>query len=152
MISPPQLVDTSYQLMACIQISVPREQIRHVMDPGLQEILGALADQGIEPSGPWFTHHFRIVPEIFEFEICVPVDKPVKPVGRVQPGEWPAMTVARTVYNGPYGGLGAAWKEFNEWISANSHEPAEDLWERYILSPPSAPQTELNRPIKPARR
>ena len=137
--------------MACLQVTVAREEIRNVMGPGLNEVMGALADQGIEPSGPWFTHHYRIVPDIFEFEICVPVSTAVQPVGRVQPGVWPAMTVARTVYSGPYGKLGEAWNAFNDWVSANGYEPEDDLWERYVASPPSAPRTELNRPLKPRR-
>ena len=148
MIDPPEIVETAAQPMAYIHLTIPREDIRLVMDPGLSEIMGALVDQNIEPTGPWFTHHFRLVPEIFDFEICVPVDVPVKPVGRVQFGELPAMTVARTIYAGPYGGLGRAWQEFSEWIAANGHTPAEDMWECYVSSPPGKPRTQLNRPLK----
>ena len=133
--------------MARIQLNIPREEIRNVMEPGLKEIMGVLAAQGIEPSGPWFTHHFRMEPGIFDFEICVPVATPVKPAGRVEPGEWSAMTVARTIYQGPYGGLAAAWKEFNEWVASSRHTPAEDLWERYVSSPPRPARTELIRPL-----
>ena len=133
--------------MARIHITIPREEIRSVMEPGLKEIMGVLVDQGVEPSGPWFTHHFRLEPGIFDFEICVPVPSRIKTAGRVEAGEWPAMTVARTVYQGPYGGLAAAWKEFNDWVVSNGHTPAEDLWERYVSSPPLPPRTELNRPL-----
>ena len=148
MIETPEIVETSPQMMAFIHLTIPREEIRHVMDPGLQEILGVLADQGIEPAGPWFTHHLRMAPEIFDFEICVPVPVKGKLSRRVEFGEWPAMTVARTIYAGPYGGLGRAWKEFGEWIAASGHTPEEDLWERYMSSPPAAARTELNRPLK----
>ena len=126
MIDTPQIVETTSQLTACIHLTVPREEIRKVMDPGLSEIMGVLVDQGIEPSGPWFTHHFKIEPGIFNFEICVPVESRISPAGRVQAGEWPGMTVARTVYQGPYGGLGSAWGQFNEWITANGLSPAEE--------------------------
>lgn len=149
MIDTPEIVETPGQLMASIALNIPRDQIRHVMDPGLSEILKALADQGIEPTGPWFTHHFNIVPEIFDFEICVPVATSVKPIGRVQPGEWPPMTIARTVYEGPYGGLAKAWGELNEWITASGHTPADDLWERYLSSGHGPVRTELNRPLRP---
>ena len=148
MIDSPAIVETPRQLMACLQLTVPREEIRLVMDPGLNEVLGVLADQGIEPSGPWCTHHFRIEPGIFDFEICVPVQTRIKPVGRVQPGEWPAMRVARTIYHGPYGGLPGAWKELNEWVAENGHQPSGELWERYVSSPPRAVQTELSRPLQ----
>lgn len=147
MIEAPQIIETTKQLTAYIHLTIPREEIRHVMEPGLNEVMGVLADQGVEPSGPWFTHHLRLEPGIFDFEICVPVETRIQPAGRVQAGEWAAMEVARTIYQGPYGGLAGAWKEFNEWISANGHAPAEDLFERYVSSPPSAARTELNRPL-----
>ena len=72
--------------------------------------------------------------------------------GRVQPSQWPAIKVARTVYNGPYEGLGEAWGEFIDWIENNGHTPAPDLWECYLVGPESSPdpadwRTELNRPL-----
>ncbi|MBC7821777.1 MAG: AraC family transcriptional regulator, partial [Planctomycetaceae bacterium] len=81
-----------------------------------------------------------------------PVTKLVTPVGRVKPGQLPATKVARTIYHGPYEGLGAAWGEFVEWISANGHTPAPNLWECYVAGPesnsdPATWRTELNRPL-----
>jgi hypothetical protein len=70
--------------------------------------MGLVSAQGIGLAGPWFTHHFKMDPEIFDFEICVPVTAPVDAVGRVLAGELSAVKVARTVYHGPYEGLGAA--------------------------------------------
>jgi hypothetical protein len=35
-------------------------------------------------------------PDIFDFELGVKVSTPVKPTGRVKPGELPAAKVART--------------------------------------------------------
>ena len=48
MIDPPQIVETATQLTARIYLTIPREEIRSVMDPGLSEIMRVLADQGIE--------------------------------------------------------------------------------------------------------
>ena len=152
MIDPPQIVRTTAQLTARIPLTVPRAEIRHVMGPGLAELMAAVAAQGLTPAGPWFTHHLRMDPNVFDFEICVPVPSLITPSGRVQPGEWPAMTVARTVYHGPYEGLPAAWGEFDAWIASHGHKPAPDLWERYVAGPESSPdpaawRTELNRPL-----
>jgi effector-binding domain-containing protein len=60
--------------------------------------------------------------------------------------------VARTVYHGSYDGLAAAWGEFDAWIRANGHKPAEDLWEVYLVGPdfstnPADWRTELARPL-----
>jgi effector-binding domain-containing protein len=153
MIDTPQIADTSEQLTAFIHLTVPREQIRDVMGPGISEVMAAVAAQGKGPAGPWFTHHLRMDPATFDFEICVPVTAPVTPVGRVRPGRLAARRVARTVYRGPYEGLGAGWGELEAWIAANGHTSAPDLWEIYAVGPETSPdpadwRTELNRPLR----
>lgn len=95
------------------------------------------------------------MPELFDFEISVPVTKPITPVGRVKPSVLPPARVARTVYRGPYEGLPNAWPELDEWIAANGHAAREDLWEVYLKGPesgadPSAWETQLNRPLRTA--
>ena len=152
MIDTPQIVQTEPQLMAYIHVTVPREKIREVMGPGLAEIHSSLAAQGIAASGPCFTHHLHNPTDIFDFEIGVPVKQKVAPAGRVKPGEWLAVIVARTVYHGPYELLGAGWGEFQAWIADNGYASAVDLWERYLSgaesgSDPSQWRTELNRPV-----
>ncbi|MDB5349922.1 MAG: transcriptional regulator, effector-binding domain/component [Planctomycetota bacterium] len=152
MIDKPQITQTAAKLTANIRMTVPRGEIQKVMGPGLGELMAAVAAQRIDVAGPWFTHHLRMDPEIFDFEIGVPVSAPVAAAGRVTPSQWPAMTVARTVYQGPYEGLGAAWGEFEAWIKANGHTPAADLWECYVAGPESSPdpadwRTEFTRPL-----
>jgi hypothetical protein len=73
------------------------------------------------PTGAWLTHHLKTPDESFDFEICVPVAKPVADAGRVRAGRLRSAKVARVVYVGPYEGLGAAWGEFRAWIAANGH-------------------------------
>jgi effector-binding domain-containing protein len=152
MIETPQITQTVAQLTASIHLTIPREEIRNVMGPGLREVREAIAAQGIAAAGPWFTHHLRMEPGIFDFEICVPVATPFTTTGRVEEGRWPATTVARTVFHGDYEGLGAAWGEFDAWIAGKQYTPRPDLWERYVVGPesehdPSGWRTELNRPL-----
>src|SRR5450631_4019636 len=109
MIDPPIITKTMAQLAAVIHLTIPRSQIQSVMGPGLSEIMEAVKAQRIGPAGPWFTHHFKMDPATFDFEICVPVTAPVTPVGRVKAEAFPVVTVARTVYRGGYEGLGTAW-------------------------------------------
>lgn len=152
MLDTPEIAQTEVQPAAVIRLTVPRAAIREVMGPGLGEIRAALAAQGIAAAGPWFTHHFRMDPAVFDFEIGVPVATPVVAAGRVQPGQLPTSRVARTTYHGGYEGLPAAWAEFDEWIRAKRHKPATDLWECYITGPesgfdPAGWRTQLNRPL-----
>ena len=152
MLASPAIIDTPAQLIAFIHLTVPRSQIRNVMGPGLGEVNAAIAAQGIAPAGPWLTHHLSTQPDIFDFEICVPVTTPVVAIGRVRAGELPAATVARTVFHGDYAGLGVAWGEFNAWIEAAGFAPRLDLWECYVVGPESSSvpadwRTQLNRPL-----
>jgi effector-binding domain-containing protein len=152
MIDTPQITQSTTQLTAVIHLTVPRSEIQNVMGPGIGEVMAAVTAQGIAPAGPWFAHHFKMDPDTFDFEVGVPVNSPVVAVGRVKPGQLPAAKVARTVYHGPYEGLGAAWGKFEAWIATNGHTAAPDLWEVYLTDPSADPdpatwRTEFNRPL-----
>ena len=152
MIDRPELAQTVAQPTAVIRLTIPRNEIQRVMGPGYGELMAALAAQRVAPTGPWLTHHLRMDPDVFDFEICVPVAAPIAATGRVQPSHLPAATVARTIYHGGYEGLASAWAEFDAWIAAEGHTPGPDLWERYVAGPESSPdpaawRTELNRPL-----
>jgi len=152
MLDTPQITHTDAQRAAVIRFTIPRDEIRNVMGPGMEELVSTVSAQGIGPAGALFSHHLRIDPEVFDFVIGVPVTADVTAAGRVEPGELPAGTVVRTIYRGPYEGLGEAWGEFDAWIAENGHEPAPDLWEVYVTGPetmsdPAGWQTELNRPL-----
>ena len=155
MLDNPHVAKTTAQRTAVIRFTVPRSEIRNVMGPGISEVMAAVSAQGIAPVGPVFSHHLRMDPETFDFEVGVPVSAAFSAAGRVKPGELPATTVARAIYRGPYEELGAAWGEFSRWIAAQGHKPATDLWECYVVGPesgpdPSAWRTELNRPLTQA--
>ncbi len=152
MLDTPQITHSPRKLTAVIRLTIPRSEIMNVMGPGIGELMATVVAQGVGPSGAWFSHHLRMDPEIFDFEIGVPVSAPVTPEGRVQPGELPATRVARTVYQGPYEGLGSAWGEFRAWIAAQGLTHAENLWECYVVGPESGSdstqwRTELHQPL-----
>jgi effector-binding domain-containing protein len=150
--SEPEILAVPEVRVACIPVDIPREQIRAVMGPGIQEIYATLAAQGVAPAGPWRCHHARQDPERFVFRICVPVASAVAPTGRVIAGTIPASRVVRTVYSGGYEGLGDAWGRFLAWVGAQGLATRADFWEIYALGPESSPdpaawRTELVRPL-----
>ncbi|MDI1310736.1 GyrI-like domain-containing protein [Prosthecobacter sp.] len=152
MLAPLTIVQTEAQPAAVIHLTVPRDQIQEVMCPAIMESVSAASAQGIGPIGPVFAHHFGMTPGIFNFEVGVPVSGSVTPVGRVFASAIPAAKVARTIYTGPYEGLGDAWSDFNDLIEAAGHTLAPNLWECYLAGPSTTPnpadyQTELNHPI-----
>ncbi|MEZ5355450.1 MAG: GyrI-like domain-containing protein [Bryobacteraceae bacterium] len=154
MIDTPAITRAPEQLVAAIHLVIPRSEIQSVMGPALGEIHAAIRAQGLEPTGPWLTHHLRMSPAEFDFDVCVPVAAAVAPTGRVVSITLPAVRVARTIHRGAYEGLAAAWGEFGGWITANGHVPGPDLYERYLTGPDTSPdpaqwRTELSRPLSP---
>uniref|UniRef100_A0A831TC93 AraC family transcriptional regulator n=1 Tax=Thermorudis peleae TaxID=1382356 RepID=A0A831TC93_9BACT len=152
MIETPRIVDTEAHMAAVIHLTVPRDEIQDVMGPAFQELIDVVTAQGIAPAGPWFTHHLRLDPDVFDFEVGLPVTTAVAAEGRVKPGWLPAGRVAQTVYHGDYEELGVAWAEFDAWIAAQGYTPGPDVWERYLTGPDTGPdpadwRTELNRPL-----
>ncbi len=152
MIDTPEIIQRAEQRTAVIHIVVAREQIRSVMGPGRQELIAVLAEQKITPIGPFFSHHLRLDPMVFDFEIGVPVEQAVTSSGRVKPSRLPPCTLARTIYHGPYEGLHQAWVAFDQWIVAQEKIPGPSLVECYLSGPESGPdsshwRTELSRAI-----
>jgi effector-binding domain-containing protein len=152
MIEAPCIVATAPQPVAMVRLCVPWAEMRHVMRPGLNEIAQAVAHQGIAATGPWFNHHFRQPTDTLDFAICMPVASDIRPVGRVETGLRPAMTVVRTVMYGDYAGLGAAWGELRTWIVAQGHRIRPEFWECYVVGPetstnPANWRTEMNWPL-----
>ena len=152
MIDTPQIIDVPAQQAAIIHLTIPRSEIQTAMGAGIGEIMDAVKAQGIGPVGPWFTHHLKMDPATFDFEICAPVRATVTPVGRVKAGQWLAMRVARTVLRGGCENLGTAWGEFGKWLDANGYKTAPDLYECYVAGSEFGPdpanwRTELNKPL-----
>lgn len=154
MLEPPIIVETDEHAAAVIHHTIPRFRIREVMGPAIVELHETLARQGIQELGPVFAHHYKLDPKIFDFDVGIPVLRPVTPSRAVMQGRLPATRVARTVYRGPYEGLPDAWREFEAWVKAQGLKPGRSLWESYITGPESGSHpdkwiTELNRPLLP---
>lgn len=152
MIDTPQIIQTTAHDTAFIHLTVTCEEMQQVFGPTIGELMTALGAQGVAPAGPVFAHHLRCPTDTFDFELSVRVATPVTAAGRLQPGTWPAQRAAHTSYHGPYEGLPDAWAEFMEWIEADGHTSAPDLYEAYVTGPHSSPnpadwRTEFTLPL-----
>jgi effector-binding domain-containing protein len=155
MIEKPWVTQVPVQHVAMIPMVVSPQEMQTVMGPAIGEVFGAVSNQGLAPSGPWFNHHFAQPTDVFDFGICVPVPTPITPTGRVVASVRAACHVVRTNYTGPYEGLGDAWQQFMELIAAENHQCTDDFWECYTTGPESESDstqfvTELNRPLRRA--
>lgn len=79
MIDAPQIIQTAAQPTAISHLQIPEDEIQNVIGPGLQELMATLAAQDIKPAGPWFTHHRKMSPDAWDFEISVPSQNPSPP-------------------------------------------------------------------------
>lgn len=152
MLDAPETITTTAETTAIIRLTIPRAEIQTQMGPAIGELIATVSAQRIGPTGPLYSHHLRLDPEVFDFEIGVPVSGDVVPTGRVVAGSLPAARVVRTIYRGPYEGLGAAWGAFDKWMVAQGLVGGPDLWECYAKGPesgndPAKWQTVLNRPL-----
>ncbi|MGZ4970097.1 MAG: GyrI-like domain-containing protein [Methylobacter sp.] len=114
--------------------------------------MSTVAGQGVTLSGPCFSYHRNRPIDVFDFEVGFPVNRPITPAGRVKMSKLPAAKVARTVYQGGYERLGAAWGEFCAWLENEGLNAQDSLWECYLSGPELGPdsdnwRTELNRPL-----
>ena len=145
----PEVIITKAQPTAVIHLVIPGRDMPKYMDPAVQEILKVLKDQGLTPSGPMFSYHHRRPADTFDFEIGFPVAKEIEPRGRVVNGSLPAEKVVRSVYQGPYEGLGPAWGELESWVREQGHAGSGRFWECYLSNPEEVKdqktyRTELN--------
>ncbi|PWF47927.1 GyrI-like domain-containing protein [Massilia glaciei] len=152
MLDTPQITESPARQAAVIHLTIPRAEMQAQMGPAIDELIAAVVAQGVGPAGPVFSHHFRMEPGLFDFEVGVPVSGPVAPAGRVKAGALPAARVARTVLHGGYEGLPGGWGQFMEWIDRQGLGKTDDLWEVYVAGPhsdpdPAAWRTELNQPL-----
>ena len=153
MLEAPSIICVPEQSAAIIRMTVPQSDIRTAMPPAIKELRMTLAAQGITQVGPMFTHHLVMNDTVFDFEVGFPIDRPLVETGRVRCGSLPAATVAHATYRGGYEGLSAAWGELRQWIGANGHTCAADLWEVYVSGPEAgsdiaAWRTELNQRLE----
>lgn len=152
MIDAPEIVTTKAHPAAIIRMTIPKGEIRMVMGPAMQELMGTVMGQKVQPAGRIFSHHLRSDPKVFDFEVGIAVSTPVTPAGRVTMGELPARKVIRTTYHGGYEGLGAAWGEFLKAIEQQGTATTGEFWEIYQVGPESGPDeskwaTELCRVV-----
>lgn len=142
-LTPVELLNLPQTKLAAVRLIIPRARIGEVMGPAIGAIFRTLGQQSVRASGSVLTHHFRIDPDVFDFEVAVPVDHTIVDDGEVRSSELPAWRVARTVYTGPYEGLAQAWQQFESQLDALRLKRAPNLVERYLRGPESElPPTE----------
>lgn len=137
MLDPLVTRSTTALPAAVIPMKVPKEKIKDVMGPAIQELMALIPAGKITPAGRIFSHHFATDPGHFDLEVGIPVTGAVTPAGRVVAGTLPARRVVSTVYHGGYEGLGAAWGAFDAQVKGRGEKTTGEFWEVYLTGPES---------------
>ena len=124
------------------------------------ELCRYCADKTIVATGPGMTiyhdgadHAGADHPDHWDVEVAIPVERPYAGQGRLQGRAHPPMTVAYTLYEGPYGpGVTEAYHALMAWIQAQGLALAGPPRELYLAGEqdthsPADYRTELQWPV-----
>jgi effector-binding domain-containing protein len=132
----------------------PMDRMTEIFDSTFTALFPALGAQGIQPVGPAFSLHTRMPTETVDFEVGIPVDRPLAASTTsdagltLSPSRLPAGRIAIISHLGAYDGLGDAWGRFMQAVADSGNQPALPFWEIYVTEPspeadPSTMRTDL---------
>jgi effector-binding domain-containing protein len=116
--SEPRIVELTDQPYAAIRAQVSMTRIPEIADR-IPELLGHLAERGIEPAGPPFLRYVVLGPgDALEVEAGVPVADVSEGADAVAFAVLRGGRYATTSHRGPYDGLRDATRDLLEWGQA----------------------------------
>ncbi len=144
------------QPILSVRQRLPMADLPGFIGQSYQEMYRHLGELGVEPSGAPLVIYHAFGPGDVDAEVSVPVAYPVEASGRMTSRVLPAGTVARTLHQGPYNELGAAYTELTEWVGDHGFEAVGPASERYLNEPgpdvlPTGYLTEIDIPVAPAK-
>lgn len=148
----PELVIVDPVTAAVVKGTIPTNEVTDFFDRSFGVLGGALAAQGVAPTGPAFALYREVPDDAMVLEVGYPVNRAIEPDGPAETGDLPGGRVARLVHAGSFDGLTAAWQHLGTWIDEQGLTPGEPFWEVYLTEPspdmdPADLRTELNWPV-----
>jgi len=136
-IAPIELRFVPVQTLVSERLSVAPAALGTAIGGAIGATRALLARHGAQPTGMPITMYHAIAPEddLLPIEVGWPVAMPLPVEGRIGIGTLGGVTVARTVYRGPYDTIAEAFAAVAGWIQQHGHETAGAPWETYLTSP-----------------
>jgi effector-binding domain-containing protein len=94
------------------------------------EVRKLLSDQHIAATGPPFAR-YRATGVGLDVEAGFPVDRDVRPAGRVTTLTLPGGPIVTAPHVGDHDTVGFTYQSLQEWLAGNDYMPADDPWETY---------------------
>jgi effector-binding domain-containing protein len=143
MINPCETKDQAEQPVLMVRTRTPVQQLPGVLGESYGKIMTQMLAMGSQPVGPPYVAYFNMDMNDLDMEIGFPVAQPLPGRDDVQPGNLPASKIATTLFTGPYGSLGEAYHELNEYIRVNDLQSTGTVYEFYLNDPAETPPDEL---------
>lgn len=148
----PELTTVEPLVTAVVKGTIAAAEVRDFFDRSFGVLGGALAAQGVSPTGPAFALYRGVPDETMDLEVGFPTARAIEPDGAAEAGALPGGRVARVVHAGSFDGLTDAWQRLGTWIGEQGLTPGEPFWEVYLTEPspdmdPADLRTELSWPI-----
>lgn len=96
----PEVVTVQPVTTAVVKGTISSDEVTDFFDRSFGVLGGALAAQGVTPTGPAFALYRGIPDETMDLEVGFATDRPIEPDGAAEPGELPGGQVARLVHAG----------------------------------------------------
>ncbi|MDI3330591.1 MAG: GyrI-like domain-containing protein [Micrococcus sp.] len=119
----------------------PMDRMAEIFDSTFTALFPALGELGIQPVGPAFALHTRMPTETVDFEVGIPVDRPLTEATTADtgltltPSRLPGGRIAIISHLGSYDGLAEAWGRFMQAVADSGHQPGLPFWEIYVTEP-----------------
>jgi effector-binding domain-containing protein len=143
------------QTVATVRVTIPANQVSATLAKILPEVMGALNEQSLQPSGPPFSRYHRIdaAKNEIDIEAGMPVRGAPQPSGRVRITELPGGKTAVTWHVGAYHELERSHERLRSWINGEKLAPRAAFWEVYWTDPslepdPSSWRTQILWPVE----
>jgi effector-binding domain-containing protein len=144
-----ELVQQRPQPAAVVRGHLGTEQLPLFLAGAYEDTMRTIGEQGQAPSGPPFARYERDGGR-FSVVAGFPCEHRIQPSGRVEGETLPGGLVARTMYQGDYGGIGVAYDEMQSWLTEHGYTMSGPVWESYLDEPEvKRPRTIMQVPCLP---
>ena len=130
---------------AVVAAATTWERFRAEWGAMLDQVWAFLRSTDLDLGAPDGRNVMLYLDDVPHVEVGVEVTRTFEPSGRVVPSVLPAGTVAMTVHQGSYDGLGTAHKAVLDWCAARDLKVAGTRWEVYghMRDPAAEPETTI---------
>jgi effector-binding domain-containing protein len=146
----PRIVTIDAWLAAGIRQIVPMHELSRVFPAVYQQVAEEVATSGGQVRGPAYACYFGMPTDVVDVEIGFGIDREL-PLDGMTVTAWPSTRAVVGTHVGPYDGLAASYDEIGAWLSRQSLDLTDYMWEFYDSPPEVDPAETVTRIVFPLK-